>query len=100
MTKKRKDRTHLILAVQELIKKKTVGTQEEIKAALESQGFVVNQVKVSRILHKIGAIKLNEGYRLPTELIAVTPNASLKQIILNITYNDFIIIIQTAPGCA
>ncbi len=104
MTKKSNDRVSLILAVQELLQKKTVGTQEEIKAALEKQGFVVSQVKISRILHKIGAIKLNEGnqvaYRLPVELVSVTPNDSLKQIILSITHNDFLIIIQTAPGCA
>jgi len=104
MTKKSSDRVSLILAVQELLQKKTVGTQEEIKAALEKQGFIVSQVKISRILHKIGAIKLNEGnqvaYRLPVELVSVTPNDSLKQIILSITHNDFLIIIQTAPGCA
>ena len=79
-------------------------TEEEIREALNKKGFIVTQVKISRILHKIGAIKLNEGgkvaYRLPTELVSVTPDASLKQIILNITHNDFIIIIQTAPGCA
>src|ERR1700748_1290493 len=103
MTKKRNPKTDLIISVQELLQKKTVRTQEEIKMVLKEQGFVINQAKISRILHKIGAIKLSESgqiaYRLPTELISITPNDSLKQIILNVTYNDFIIIIHTAPGC-
>lgn len=103
MTKKRNHKTDLIISVQALLQKKTVRTQEEIKAALEKQGFVINQAQVSRILHKLGAIKVSESgqvaYRLPTELVSVNPNDSLKQIILNVTYNDFLVIIHTAPGC-
>lgn len=104
MSEKNDDRADLIKAVQGLLKKATVGTQEEIRVALKKQGFIVNQVKVSRVLHKIGAIKLTEGehvvYRLPTELVSITPNDSLKQLILNITHNESMIVIQTAPGCA
>ncbi len=104
MARKTHSKADFIIAVQALLQKKTVGTQEEIKSALQKQGFVVNQVKVSRVLHKIGAIKVNEGekvvYRLPTELVSITPNDSLKQLILNITHNESMIIIQTAPGCA
>ncbi len=101
---RKKNKADLIIAVQELLQKKTVGTQEEIRAALEQKGFSVHQVKVSRVLHKMGAIKINEGdqvvYRLPTELVSITPNDSLKQLILNITHNESLIVIQTAPGCA
>ncbi len=104
MSRKTHNKADFIIAVQELLQKKSVGTQEEIKAALQKQGFVVNQVKVSRVLHKIGAIKMNEGekvvYRLPAELVSITPNDSLKQLILNISHNESLIIIQTAPGCA
>ena len=104
MTKKEKSKADFIIAVQELLQKKTVGTQEEIRDALQKQGFTVNQVKVSRILHKIGAIKITEGdkvvYRLPTELVSISPNDQLKQIILNIAHNEAVVVIQTAPGCA
>ena len=104
MARQAHSKADFIIAVQELLQKKTVGTQAEIKSALQKQGFIVNQVKVSRVLHKIGAIKMNEGenvvYRLPTELVSITPNDSLKQLILNITHNESMIIIQTAPGCA
>lgn len=99
-----KNKTDLILAIQELLQNKTVGTQEEIRLALQKQGLAVNQVMISRLLHRIGAIKINEGdqvvYRLPTELALITPNDSLKQLVLNITHNAAIIVIHTTPGCA
>lgn len=104
MPKKNESKADFIVAVQTLLQKKTVGTQEEIKDALQKQGFSVNQVKVSRVLHKLGAIKMNEGdkvvYRLPTELVPISPNDQLKHLILNITHNETLIVVQTAPGCA
>lgn len=104
MTKKPHKKIDLIIAIQELLQRKSVGTQEEIRLILEKQGFETTQVKISRVLNKLGAIKMNEGekvaYRLPTELVSITPDDSLKQLILNITYNEAIIVIQTAPGCA
>jgi transcriptional regulator of arginine metabolism len=104
MVKKTHDKAEFIFAVQELLQKKMVGTQEEIKKALEKKWFKVSQVKVSRVLHKIGAIKITEGhqvvYRLPTELVSITPSDSLKQLVLNIAHNGSMIVIQTAPGCA
>ena len=45
-------------ALRQLLQEGTVGTYEEICKALERQGFVVNQPKISRLLHKIGAIKV------------------------------------------
>jgi transcriptional regulator of arginine metabolism len=99
-----KRKADLKIAIQKLLEKKTVGTQEEIRRALQEQGFVVNQVKISRMLHKLGAIKVSEGekivYRLPGELVVFSPDHTLKQFVLNIMYNEVIIVIQTAPGCA
>ena len=104
MVRKVKTKADLIIALQELLQNKTVGTQEEIRDALQKQGFTINQVKISRVLHKIGAIKINEGakvvYRLPTELVPISPNDPLKNLILNITYNEALIVIKTAPSCA
>ncbi len=94
----------LISALHELLRYKKVGTQDEIKLHLEKKGFLVNQVKISRLLHKVGAIKMTEEnqivYRLPAEMVSISPNDSLKQLILNIDHNDSTVVIQTAPGCA
>lgn len=98
------NKADLVLAIQELLQNKAVGTQEEICAALQNSGFSVNQVKISRLLHQIGAIKMNEGakvvYRLPSEFMSVTPKDSLKQLVLSIKHNESLIVIQTAPGSA
>lgn len=95
-------KTDLIQAVLTLLQQNTIGTQEEICEALAKQGIHVNQVTVSRILHKLNAIKMTEGdktvYRLSSELIAVRPNDSLKHLITNISHNESLIVIHTAPG--
>lgn len=103
-TKNNAFKSHLIHAVQELLQKKTVRTQSEIIEMLQKQGIVANQVMISRVLHKIGAIKMNEDnqivYRLPTELVTVSTKDPLKQLILNISHNESLIIIHAAPGSA
>lgn len=104
MTKSRKKPADIIVAIQELLQNKSVGTQEEIRSALQKKGIIANQVKISRILHKIGAIKMieenNVVYRLPTELANISPKDTLKQLILNITHNEVLIVIHTSPGAA
>lgn len=104
MSQHTSNQADIIVAIQELLHNKSVGTQEEIRIALEKQGFVVNQVKISRVLHKIGAIKMVENsgvvYRLPTELVSISPKDTLKQLVLNISHNDVLIVIHTAPGAA
>lgn len=93
-------------AICDILQTRHVSTQEDICANLRKVGLNVNQVRVSRILHKIGAIKLNENgkviYRLPNHLasIAVSPNDSLKHLILKMSHNESMIIIHTSPGSA
>lgn len=104
MSKQTSDQAGIIVAIQELLRNKSVGTQEEIRLALQDKGFVANQVKISRVLHKIGAIKMVENdrvvYRLPTELVTISPKDNLNQLVLNITHNESLIVINTAPGAA
>jgi transcriptional regulator of arginine metabolism len=103
-TSSNSDKAALLTATQELLQKGAVKTQEGIKAELLKQGFKVNQTKISRLLHKIGAIKLNEGkqtvYRLPTELAVIEPKIPLSQLVLGIDNNETLIVIHTSPGSA
>jgi transcriptional regulator of arginine metabolism len=103
-TESQTSRADLFVAIQDLLRKGKVGTQEDIRAAMAKQGITLNQARISRVLHKLGAIKINEGeevvYRLPTELVSITPNDSLRQLILSVTHNESLIVIQTAPGSA
>ncbi len=104
MSKQPNDQADIIVAIQELLRNKSAGTQEDIRIALERKGLIANQVKISRVLHKIGAIKMTEDnrvvYRLPTELVSISPKDTLKQLILNISHNESLIVVNTAPGAA
>lgn len=97
-------KTKLLQTIQNLLENAAIETQEEMCKALAKQGIEVNQAMVSRILHKLGAIKMNEGdkvvYRLPNEFALVTPKNSLNQLILSIDNNENLIVINTAPGSA
>lgn len=86
-------------------------TQSEIRNALEEKGELISQPKVSRLLHKIGAVKLvdDEGkthYRLPHEsgliheLSSVKEKEMVQQLILQVIANESLIIIHTTPGAA
>lgn len=95
----------LISALKALLSTGKIGTQEEIKIALVQQGFSVNQSKISRLLRKIGAIKItnDEGhivYALPREPALPSTQSSLAQLIIDIVANETLIIIHTNPGSA
>jgi transcriptional regulator of arginine metabolism len=98
-------------ALRTLIQEGSVSTHEEICQALQKQGYPVNQPKISRLLHQIGAIKVvnqqgQTSYRLPHEQGLMhelnTPNSKLptKSLIFDITDNGNLIVIHTTPGAA
>jgi transcriptional regulator of arginine metabolism len=80
-------------------------TQEEICLALEKKGFEVNQSKISRLLRKIGAIKIKNiqnqaAYSLPREPPPPSAQTPLKDLVLDISFNETLIVISTSPGSA
>jgi transcriptional regulator of arginine metabolism len=98
-------------ALRQLLLEGNVGTHEDICAALQKKGFPVNQPKVSRLLHKLGAVKVTnaEGqniYRLPHEHGLIhefnrpTTRIAAKQWVLDVVNNTTLIIIHTTPGAA
>lgn len=92
-------------ALEALLKKRQSNTQEEICTALEQQGYEVNQSKISRLLRKIGAVKVvNEAgvvvYSLPREPAPPMLNAPLCNLIIDIDSNETMVVIFTSPGAA
>ena len=93
-------------ALRKLLEQGKNSTQEELREMLESRGHDVNQSTISRDLRKIGAIKGtdNKGrtiYRLSAMASETTFVAqSVGDLILGITNNDSMIVIQTTPGSA
>lgn len=81
-------------------------TQEEIREMLEAKGFDVNQSTISRDLKKLGSIKGTDSKGRTTYRLSDTANEtsflaqSMTDLILDITHNDSLIVIQTTPGSA
>lgn len=98
-------------ALRQLLLNEMVGTHQEVCALLKKQGLDVNQTKVSRLLHKIGAVKVIDQsgqniYRLPHEhglmheLNIPTTKFPFKQVIISIEHNTNLIMVYTTPGSA
>jgi len=99
------DTNALLEALSEILRKGSAGTQQEICEELAAKGFVINQSKISRLLHKLAAIKVKnaEGqtvYRLPKELAPPPRQTPLTHLILKIEANENLVVIQTSPGSA
>lgn len=104
-----KDEVQLRLdSLRELLREGSIGTQEELCEALKRNRLKVTQATISRDLRRLGAIKeiKSDGttvYRLPgTETAALPMNASsrLKDLILTIKDNGYLVVIRTPPGSA
>lgn len=96
----------LVKAFKAILKEEKFGSQGEIVDALKTQGFSsINQSKVSRMLTKFGAVrtrnaKMEMVYCQPAELGVPTTNSSLKELVIDIDYNDALVVIRTGPGAA
>ena len=76
----------LVKAFKALLKEEKFSSQGEIVQALQEEGFDnINQSKVSRMLTKFGAVR--------------TRNAQM-DLVLDIDYNDAVVVIHTSPGAA
>ena len=86
----------LIHDLKNLLMEGTVTTQDDLCASLMAKGHVVNQSKISRLIHKIDAIKSKNGlgevvYRLPQEPAPPTSESQLAILVTDII---------TSPGSA
>ena len=97
---------NLTHAFKELLNQERFGSQSEIVDALKKQGFTgINQSKISRMLTKFGAVrtrntKMEMVYCLPGELSVPNTSSPLKNLVLDVDYNDMLIVIKTSPGAA
>ncbi|MGL5045782.1 MAG: transcriptional regulator ArgR [Plesiomonas sp.] len=96
----------LTRAFKALLKEEKFSSQGEIVQALLDQGFRnINQSKISRMLTKFGAVrtrnaKMEMVYCLPAELGVPTTSSPLKNLVLDVDYNNALIVIHTSPGAA
>ena len=95
----------LTCALQDFLAEQSASTQEEICRILEKQGYEVNQSKVSRMLRKLGAVKIkNERgdviYWLPKEPPPPELSKTVSSLVLEIVANETLIIVHASPGSA
>ena len=79
----------------ELLSTKKFTRQGSIVAALEKEGYVLNQATVSRELKRMGARKVNGIYQLANRMNFGAPIFSL-----DVTSNGCLIILKTRPAFA
>ena len=95
----------LIDTLRKLLAARKASSQEAISLALGKLGYKVNQTKVSRLLSKIGAVKVKNAqghivYSLPREPAPPSMNSEIRDLITDISSNETLVIIQTSPGAA
>ncbi len=97
---------NLVRAFKALLKEERFGSQSDIVEALRVEGFEnINQSKVSRMLTKFGAVrtrnaKMEMVYCLPAELGVPTVSSSLRELVLDVDFNNALVVIHTGPAAA
>jgi transcriptional regulator of arginine metabolism len=101
----KKKKNTLDQALKMLLLSRNATTQEDICNELEKLGYEINQSKVSRLLRKIGAIKVVNQYEqtvysLAREPAPPTMSATLANLIVDVVFNEALVVIFTSPGSA
>lgn len=88
----KRDRQQRILS---LIQAKPIGTQEDLRALLESAGTPATQSSVSRDLEELGIVKYHGHYTLPR-----ADTATARGLLSLDQAGDSLVIARTLPGLA
>ena len=82
-----------------------VTRQEDLCSVLSAKGHNVNQSKISRLIRKLNAIKSKNElghivYHLPKDPSPPTISSQLSNLIIDLTANETMVIVNTSPGSA
>jgi len=107
MTSSRKqNEAALILAFKALLNDQCYGSQGQLADALSEQGFTnMSQAKISRLLSKLGAVKMRNAneqvvYILPDELAIPKSKQAIQSVVVSVKHNNMQIIVKTGIGGA
>src|SRR5690242_18986406 len=94
-------------AIADLIRTRTLASQEELAERLSKQGFAVTQATISRDLEQIGAVKVRRdgqlSYSLPEQVREATPPrlaAVFRDWVRSVNTAGNLVVIKTTPGSA
>ena len=104
-TEKKTHNTALADALKTLLEQGNIRTQADMRMALDKQGIIVSQPKLSRLLNKLGAIKMRGHHGATIYSLAPEPplppkQSQLGQLVLDIAANETMLVIRTNPGSA
>lgn len=100
-----RSKSKLLDDLRQLLLEGKVTRQEDICTVLQSKGHHVNQSKISRLIHKLNAIKSKNElgqvvYRLAREPAPPTIYSQLSSLVIDVVANETTIIVNTSPGAA
>ena len=101
-----RDEKHRLKCVaSELLLSGKIQSQEELREKLFEKGFDLNQSKISRLIHRLGALKIpNTAGQLTYTLPEIAPppgvNSQVADLVVAIKKNETIIVIYTNYGAA
>jgi transcriptional regulator of arginine metabolism len=91
-------------AIKEIIGKKPVANQDELRLELKKHGFQVTQATLSRDLRELGVGRISSHDRLQYVLQPASEAQILQPLmepqVISIVANEIMIVIRTLPGCA
>jgi transcriptional regulator of arginine metabolism len=96
-------------AIADLLRSRTLASQEDVTERLSAAGFSVTQATVSRDLDQLGAVKVKKGgtlrYMLPDEIgdgdwAAQRLGRALAQWVLSVEPAGPLLVLRTPPGSA
>lgn len=103
---RKKQESNLIQVFKKLLKEQCYGSQGQLADALAEQGFEnMSQAKISRLLSKLGAVKMRNTnnqivYILPDELAIPKSKQPIESVVLGVKHNGMQIILKTGIGGA
>jgi len=106
ISNKKKNESALIIAFKELLKGQCYGSQGQLADALAEKGFEnMSQAKISRLLSKLGAVKMRNTssqvvYILPDELAVPKTKQAIHSVVVSVKHNGMQIIVKTGIGGA
>ncbi len=103
---RKKNEAELVIAFKALLHEQCYGSQSQLADALAEQGFKnMSQAKISRLLSKLGAVKMRNAsdqvvYILPDELAIPKSRQAIQSVVVSVKHNNMQIIVKTGIGGA
>ncbi len=85
----------------QIIREKSIYTQEELARELHARGIPATQVTLSRDIRDLGLVKTAEGYRkLPAEVTGPRIEDVVNEFLLDIRVAENLVVLRTSPANA